>query len=157
MAVFQRTTRIDAPFRQVWDFHSTIDGLRRLTPMVVDLRVEDIRLPEDETGDILVEGTEIDLSLQPVPLAPRIHWTSVITEREEGEDEAFFTDEMQDGPMEAWRHTHSFTELGGQTVINDRVVFRTPYGNAIDTAAKVGMNAAFAYRHRRTREILGQA
>lgn len=157
MAVFQRKTRVAAPLDRVWAFHSTIEGLERLTPSWADLRVEALRVPDDEAGDTLLAGSEIDLSIRPFPMGPRQTWTSIITERAEGEDEAYFVDEMRDGPMEEWRHTHSFTAVGDETILNDRVVFRTPYGKGADRAARFGMNLAFTFRHRRTREILGQA
>ena len=157
MAVFQRQTRIAAPLERVWSFHSTIAGLERLTPSMADLRVEDIRLPEGSEGDVLVEGTEIDLSVRPVPFGARTEFTSIIVEREEGDGEAFFIDEMRGGPMAEWRHVHSFTAAGEQTLLDDHITFKTGHGDLVDEATRLGMAVGFAYRHRRTREILGQA
>lgn len=167
MGVFQRQTRIEAPLERVWAFHSTVDGLKELTPSMANLRVEDLRIPDRDVEDqlltdadgmaVLVAGTEMDLSVRPIPFGSRQRWTSVITEREAGESEAYFVDEMRDGPMPGWKHTHTFTAAGEETILNDRVVFRTPFGRPVDRIAALGMWLAFLDRHRKTREILGQA
>lgn len=157
MPVFNRRTRIDAPLEAVWEFHSTVDGLRDLTPRMASLRIVSIELPEEASGDVLVSGSELQLSVQPVPLGPRISWKSVITARSAGEDEAYFIDEMRDGPMAEWRHTHTFSRAGEETVLTDRVSYRTGFGRPGDAAVSIGLTFAFAHRHRRTREILGQA
>lgn len=162
MATFKRQTRVRAPLERVWEFHSTVDGLIHLTPRWANIRVEDLRLPEGAEGDVLVEGSEIDLSVKPFGVGPRQSWTSVITERREesigtGTGRAHFVDEMIGGPMAEWEHTHTFRAVGEETIVRDLVRYRTKLGGPLDRLGEVGMALAFRDRHRRTREILGQA
>lgn len=157
MPEFHRRTHIAAPLERVWEFHSTVDGLRDLTPRMANLRVESITLPEGSTGSVLVAGSELRLSIQPIPVGPRISWTSLVTDRSLAAEEAYFVDEMRDGPMTDWRHTHTFSRDSGETVLTDHVSYRTGLGRAVDAAMAIGLKLAFADRHRRTREILGQA
>ena len=39
-----------------------------------------------------------------------------------------FTDEMQRGAFGHWRHTHTFTEQSGGTLVTDDVDFASPHG-----------------------------
>ncbi len=159
MAFLEKTTRVPAPLDDVWAFHSTADGLVRLTPSLANLQVEDIQRPEGATGNDLVEGSELRLSVGPLPFGPRQYWTSVITERvtpEAGDGEAFFVDEMRDGPMAEWRHKHLFAAAGDETVLTDRIDFQTPLGGIADRVVRQALRAGFAYRHRKTRETFGE-
>ncbi|APE95292.1 SRPBCC family protein [Halodesulfurarchaeum formicicum] len=152
MAIFTRRSTVDAPLETVWAFHSTIDGLLELTPAVANLQVEAIRVPDG--GDVLREGSEIDLSVGPIPGGPRQRFTSVIVAREELADEAYFVDEMETGPMATWRHTHRFRRVGDRTQLIDHVEYESGYGDLVDRALQPGFALAFAYRHRKTREKL---
>jgi ligand-binding SRPBCC domain-containing protein len=161
METFERDVRVDAPLADVWEFHSTIDGLLALTPAWANLRVDGIDWPEGdgEENDLLVEGTRIHMSVQPFGVGPRQTWTSHITERVEelADGRAYFVDEMVDGPFPAWRHTHSFSADGDQTVARDRVEYRAPLGPLGALGAPAVLWPMFRFRHRRTRERLGDA
>jgi ligand-binding SRPBCC domain-containing protein len=158
MATFTHASRVDAPFENVWEFHSTGDGLVALTPGFANLRVEATRGPDGESDpDELVEGTEIDVSMRPFGVGPRQRWTSRIVERERGHEEGFFVDEMVEGPFAHWRHTHRFDAEGEGTLMQDRVEWALPGGAAGRLAAHlgiVGLEPAFRYRHRRARKLL---
>ena len=39
-----------------------------------------------------------------------------------------FTDEMQRGAFARWRHTHTFAEMAGGTLVTDDVDFASPHG-----------------------------
>ena len=155
MATFERELRVRAALADVWAFHSTIDGLRSLTPDWLNLRVEDIERPGDEPEThVLTAGTRIHASVRPFGVGPRQTWVSHITEREEGEDRAYFVDVMEAGPFPEWEHTHLFYADGDETLIRDRVEYRAPVGGVGDDLARVGLAPMFWYRHRRTRDIL---
>ncbi|MGB9965266.1 SRPBCC family protein [Halobacterium sp. CBA1126] len=155
MATFERELRVRAPLADVWAFHSTIDGLRSLTPDWLHLRVEEIDRPDDEPEThVLTEGTRIHASVQPFGVGPRQRWVSRITAREEDDDTAYFVDQMEEGPFPEWEHTHSFFADGDETLIRDRVEYRAPVGGVGDDLAVLGLGPMFWYRHRRTREIL---
>jgi len=158
MQTFERDVRVNAPLAAVWEFHSTIDGLLALTPEWANLRVDGVDWPDGEReGDVLVEGTRIHMSVQPFGVGPRQTWTSRITERVENDDHAYFVDVMEDGPFPAWRHTHSFFADGDQTVARDEVAYRAPLGGLGALGAPAVLWPMFHFRHRRTREVLGDA
>lgn len=114
-------------------------------------------LPVDVRGPVLEAGTEVDGSMKPLGVGPRLSWTSRITERESGEDRAHFADEMLEGPFAHWAHTHRFVAAEEGTVIADRVTYELPgatAGRVADRLAVVGLDPMFRFRHRRTRELL---
>ncbi|QKY19971.1 SRPBCC family protein [Halolamina sp. CBA1230] len=158
MPTYTRRTRVDAPLSAVWVFHSRVDGLEALTPGFVNLEVGEVRGPDGEPDpEVLMQGSEIEMSLRPFGVGPRQRWTSVITDREEGNGVAWFRDEMRDGPFPRWKHTHRFRADGDGTVIEDRVVYQLPlggFGKALGPLGIVGFEPMFRYRHRRTKELL---
>lgn len=155
MATFERETRVRAPLDQVWEFHSSIDGLVALTPHWMHLRVERVVGPDgEENPDVLDVGSRVRLSVRPFDVGPRQRWTSVITDREEQDGMAFFRDEMTEGPFPVWRHTHQFFGDGDETLVRDRVEYRTPFGGLADPLAPPFFAYFFDGRHRRTRELL---
>lgn len=103
MSVYDRRTTIDAPLERVWAFHSRVEGLEAVTPDWMGLCIESTIGPDGEPDpEILEAGTELSLSMQPLGVGPRQHWTSVITARERDEGVAYFRDEMHHGPFERW-------------------------------------------------------
>ena len=125
-------------------------GLRYATSMMAE------RLREKHYLDMPTEH-QIDMAMRPFGVGPRQRWTSVITDREEGDDVAWFRDVMRDGPFPRWRHTHRFRAHGDETVIEDRLVYRLPLGElgkAAGPLGVVGFEPMFRYRHRRTKELL---
>lgn len=159
MPTYRRETRIPAPISDVWEFHSTIDGLRALTPDWMHLRIESVEGPSGEADpELLVRGSRIRMSMQPFGVGPRQRWVSRIVERDpEGdavvEGSAYFVDDMLHGPFRRWRHTHSFYADGEETLLVDTVDYRLPLGplgDAVGPFAKVGFEGMFRDRHRRT-------
>ncbi|MFW5965561.1 MAG: SRPBCC family protein, partial [Halodesulfurarchaeum sp.] len=102
----------------------------------------------------LLAGSEIDLSVGPLPGVARTTWTSVIVDRQRTDTEAWFVDEMREGPMASWRHTHHFVADGDRTRLIDRIDYKTGRGRAVDLALRPILAIAFAMRQQRTREIL---
>jgi len=154
MAVYERETRVRAPFEDVWAFHSDVDGLDALTPDWTGLRIDAVTGPDGEPDpDVLVAGTRIEMSVQPFKIGPRQSWTSEITAREHGDDSAYFRDVMEDGPFPTWEHTHMFYRDGPHTLLRDTVAYETPV-RAADPFAKLGFGMMFRERHRRTRALL---
>lgn len=154
MNTYERDFRVGAALADVWAFYSTIDGLRSVTPDWMHLRVEDIERSDGEhDAHLLTEGTRVRLSLQPFGVGPRQRWTSRVVDREEGDGVAYFVDEMEDGPFPEWRHTHLVYGDGDETLVRDRVEYRTPGGGPVDAVAGLFFEPMFRYRHRQTREI----
>lgn len=158
MAVYERRTRVAAPFEDVWEFHSQISGLDALTPGWMNLEIESVTGPEGEADpDILEAGARAESSVRPFGVGPRQQWTSVITEREPGDGTAMFRDTMEGGPFAEWEHTHSFYADGDGTVIHDHVEYQLPFGplgRTLGPLAVVGLEPMFRYRHRKTKTLL---
>jgi ligand-binding SRPBCC domain-containing protein len=158
MPTFESETHVRAPFKEVWTFHSTLDGLQAITPGFMNLRVESVRGPDDEPDpELLEEGTEANLSVRPFGVGPRQGWTTAIIEREREEGAALFRDEMRDGPFKRWVHTHSFYADDGGTLVRDHVEYELPFGDLGRLAgpfAVVGFEPMFRYRHRETKRQL---
>lgn len=159
MPTYRRTTRVPAPIDEVWAFHSTIDGLRELTPDWMRLEIERVEGPDGAVNpDVLVEGSRIQMSMRPFGVGPRQRWESRIVERDPDGDapveaSARFVDEMVGGPFRTWNHTHAFHADGDETLLVDTVEYRLPFGplgDAVGPFAKVGFEGMFRDRHRRT-------
>jgi ligand-binding SRPBCC domain-containing protein len=159
MPTYRRQTRVAAPLEEVWEFYSRVSGLEALTPDFMNLRVERVIGPDGEPDpDVLDAGSRIDLSMRPFGVGPQQSWTSVVTEREAGDGSAMFRDTMEGGPFPEWDHTHRFFADGDETLVVDHVAYRLPggpLGDLVGPLGWAGFEPMFRYRHRRTRELLG--
>ena len=158
MATYRRETYVDAPFEDVWAFHSTTEGLEALTPGFMNLEVEAVTGPEGETDpEELDAGSRIDLSVQPFGIGPRRHMVSVIADREHGDGAGMFQDTMESGPFAEWEHTHQFFSDGDGTRLVDHVRYDFPggaLGRAVSPLGRIGLEPMFRGRHRTTKELL---
>jgi ligand-binding SRPBCC domain-containing protein len=161
MPVYERETVVDAPFADVWDFHSRVTGLEDLTPDWMHLRVESIVGPDgaqfDDRQAVLVEGSKIHSTVRPLGVAPAQRWTSVIVDREESEGRGLFRDEMAEGPFPHWLHTHTIEAVDGGTRVHDHVEYELPLGalgRAVAPLGFIGFAPMFRHRHRETKRLL---
>ncbi|WP_158057275.1 SRPBCC family protein [Halorussus halophilus] len=156
MPTYQRHVWVDAPLDEVWEFHSRVEGLEALTPSWMNLRVETVYGPDGERDpELLEEGAEAHMSLQPFGVGPRQSWVSHVTKREREDDHAVFEDEMADGPFPSWTHTHRFYAEDGGTVVWDTVEYELPLvGGKLGSLGWVGFEPMFRERHKRTKRIL---
>ncbi len=164
MPTYRRTTRIPAPIADVWAFHSTIDGLRELTPEWMNMRIASVEGPNGEPDpEVLSTGSRIRMSVAPFGIVPRQRWVSRIVERDPDEHapvegSAYFIDDMLGGPFRRWKHTHAFYADGDETHLVDTVEYRLPFGvlgEAAGPFAKIGFEGMFRDRHRRTATRFG--
>lgn len=158
MATYRRETHVDAPFEDVWAFHSTTAGLEALTPGFMNLRVESVVGPDgDADPEELDAGSRIELSVRPLGIGPRQRVVSVIAAREYGDGAGMFRDIMESGPFAEWEHTHRFFADGDGTRLVDHVRYDLPggaLGRAVSPFGRIGLEPMFRGRHRTTKEIL---
>ena len=158
MATYRRETYVDAPFEDVWAFHSTTDGLEALTPDFMHLVVESVTGPEGAPDpDELEAGSRIELSIRPFGVGPRRRMVSVITERTLDGGAGMFRDVMESGPFAEWEHTHRFFADGSGTRLVDHVAYRLPggtLGRAASPFGRIGLDPMFRGRHRTTKRLL---
>ncbi|ELZ09963.1 cyclase [Halovivax asiaticus JCM 14624] len=158
MPTYQTSSVIDAPFDRVWAFYDDAEGLEVLTPDWLGLARPTIVGPDGEPEpDAFRPGTKIRLELKPLGLSglPGSEWVVEIVEREVDDDRARFVDEqvIGRGPFRSWRHTHRFVNLGGETLLVDRIDYRLPRAGDLALATPA-LAALLWYRHRRTRQLL---
>jgi ligand-binding SRPBCC domain-containing protein len=147
MPTYERSVRVEAPFAEVWDFHSTEEGLVALTPGWMNIRIDAVRGPDgDPDPDVLEAGSVVESSVRPFGVGPRQAWVSDIVAREHEGGSAYFRDVMSDGPFREWTHTHMFYADDGATVVRDRVEYALPFGalgDAVGPLARVGLEPMF--------------
>ncbi|MCL7747141.1 SRPBCC family protein [Halalkalibacter alkaliphilus] len=108
---FTYKTVIDAPIEAVWTFFSTAENLAKITSFP---RVTILSNPET------VEGNTIKMKLHFAGLY--VNWTSKVTYVQA--PNCFIDKGVKlPFPITEWRHTHSFTENGSRTIMEDIVMF----------------------------------
>lgn len=158
METYERSTRVDAPFEDVWAFHATERGLLGLTPDWLHMQIGSVHGPDGTPDpDVLEEGSVLRVSVRPVGVGPRQEWVSEIVARERSGGSAYFRDVMREGPFREWTHTHLFYADGSETVARDVVEYELPLGTVgkrLGPLAVLGLEPMFRYRHRQLRRRL---
>lgn len=158
MSVYRRETWIDAPFDDVWAFHSTTDGLEALTPAFMRLEIERVTGPDGAPDpEELLAGSRIEMSVRPFGVGPRQRIVSRINDRTLGDGSGSFCDVMESGPFAEWEHTHQFFADDDRTRLVDRIEYSLPggpLGRAVSPLGRIGFEPMFRDRHRRTKRLL---
>jgi ligand-binding SRPBCC domain-containing protein len=173
MHIFQSEQWLPLPIELVFAFFANPTNLPHLMPAWQQARIEKtsfVRPPPSPhpTGGFSPlaagEGTRLTFNFRPFPLSPvRLRW--------EAEIDTFawnhhFSDTQLRGPFAHWHHTHTVTSetrpvesgtpLAG-TLLRDEVHYQLPLGKLGDLAHPLvvqQLRRTFAYRQRRTRELL---
>jgi len=136
MASFHAEQWVPYPIEQVFAFFSDPVNLPRILPPAQRARIDQVRLvaPQDGPGNDGIGGagvgTEIEISLCPVPFLPvRAKWVARITGFARNQ---FFVDEQIRGPFKSWKHRHEFESLEQArlpgTMLRDIVEFEAGFG-----------------------------
>ena len=115
--VLERSQVVSAPVDEVFRFFEDPRNLAKITPPWVSfevLQIEALPLRSDITNAYRIHWLGIPL-----------RWCSLIVEYEPGRR---FVDVQTSGPYRYWRHEHAFEDLGGSTMVRDRVEYEMPYG-----------------------------
>ncbi len=117
--VVERTTRIERPVDEVWQWHTRPGALERLVPPWEEARVLE-RTGGIENGARVV----MEVKLGPVPL----RWVAVHRDVVTGRG---FVDVQEEGPFTSWVHEHDMTADGaGATLLSDCITCVPPLGGA---------------------------
>ena len=117
MFVIERQQWVPAPLPQTFEFFSNAENLGLLTPPWLGFRIV---TPKPIS---MATGTLIDYRIKLFGLPMR--WRTGITDWTPG---VRFSDVQLRGPYQKWEHTHSFTAMGGGTLITDRVEYHLRFG-----------------------------
>lgn len=150
MHLLERTTLIKAPREDVFAFFQDAKNLARITPPWLRLTIEAMDEPP------MRQGFRIEHTLR--WLVVRMRWDAVIKEYE---PPRYFVDEQENGPYKYWRHTHTFEEADGGTLLRDSVQYELPFGILGLVTQKLvvarQLQSIFDYRNRQIRKIFAMA
>lgn len=140
---------VPKPVEEVFPFFSDEKNLEILTPPWLNFHVLGKNTPE------ITQKTEIDYRLKIHGLP--VHWRSQIINWEINRG---FTDIQIKGPYSQWEHTHRFVPMKGGTLIEDRILYRTPGGPPLQPFIGPWVNrdveSIFNYRKKKIKELFGQ-
>lgn len=136
---------VNAPVEAVADFHKSSSSLKAITPLPFLMRVHraPARLEEGDTMSFTMWAGAVP-----------INWVARI----EDVSPHGFVDTQLIGPFKSWQHRHTFRPRdAGATEIIDEVEAELrlhPWWGAIGGGMWAGLPMLFAYREKRTRQIL---
>lgn len=146
--VLEQEQFIPRPRAEVFAFFADAFNLERITPGFLGFRILTPAPIEMAAGTII----EYRIGLYGLPM----RWRTRI---DQFEPEARFVDVQEKGPYRRWRHTHTFEEVEGGTLMRDRVEYEIPLG-PLGTLARAlfvrrSLERIFAHRRAVIAEIFG--
>lgn len=108
---------VPASPQEVWDFFSSEKNLEKITPPLLNFKVEKMSTPEIQQGSLI----DYRLKIHGVPA----HWQTRIAT---WAPPNHFVDEQLKGPYSKWHHLHEFEKLGAGVLLRDTVNWRLPMG-----------------------------
>lgn len=144
--IVESRTWLPKPRPEVFAFFADPANLARVTPPALGLRLID-------PPSAMAAGTTFDLRLR--WLGVPLRWRTFVREW----DPPFrFLDVQVRGPYARWEHRHIFLAEAGGTAVEDRVVYRLPFGPLGQLAHALvvhrQLRALWRYRRRRISELL---
>ena len=152
MAIYQfyAEQKIPAGLDQVWDFISSPENLKEITPDYMGFDITTEHLAEKMYPGMIITYKVIPL------MGIRMNWVTEITHVKEKE---YFVDEQRSGPYKIWHHEHKIFPIAGGTLMTDLVTYQPPMGflgsiaNALTIRKKI--QEIFDYRKEAVIKIFG--
>ena len=121
MALYQlhKETELAASVEEVWDFISSPENLKEITPDYMGFEIRTPGLPEK-----IYPGLLISYEVRPV-LGIKMHWLTEITQVSAPH---YFVDEQRAGPYALWHHEHFLQATDRGVRMKDLVSYRPPGG-----------------------------
>jgi ligand-binding SRPBCC domain-containing protein len=114
---FKTVQRIPISLEQAWDFFSSPENLKEITPSNLGFNII-----SKYHGKRMYQGQVIEYKVSPVLGIP-LYWMTEITHVE---DQRFFVDEQRFGPYSLWHHQHHFKAVEGGVEMTDIVHYKLP-------------------------------
>ena len=149
MPILEFKIEIDAPLQKVWEFHSTLDGLKKVTPAGTKIEILDYNPP-------LKIGSRFTLVIKRfgIPIKWEVEYVSF------DPPNGFIDQQVTgSGPFKSWRHEHRFIAISeNKTLLHDYIAYEAPFlflGKIAEALfLKNDLVKMFAYRHKITKELL---
>jgi Uncharacterized conserved protein len=109
---------ISAPIEKVWDFFSSPENLKTITPQHLGFQIL-----SKKYGDKMYPGELIEYTVKPLLGIP-LYWMTEITEVKPMK---YFIDEQRYGPYSFWHHQHHFKETNEGIEMTDIVHYKIPF------------------------------
>lgn len=140
-SLFTKTSHLDAPVQDVFEWHERTGALERLIPPWDPLDIV-FKSPGIDRGS----RTVMKIPAHPLPL--KLTWTAEHTLYQKNR---CFQDRQLSGPFKHWVHTHTFTPNGPACTMEDRIEYELPFyllGPLIgNRAIRQKLERIFRYRH----------
>ena len=114
---FSREQLLHANIDEVWDFISSPENLKEITPDHMGFDIISENLP-----DKMYPGMIISYEVRPFPWYST-KWVTEITQVREKE---FFIDEQKIGPYNLWHHQHLLEEVEDGIIMKDLITYQPP-------------------------------
>ena len=121
MAFYQlhKSQKVKASVDEVWDFISSPQNLKEITPDHMGFDIISENLP-----DKMYPGMIICYLVKPLPIM-KTKWVTEITQVE---DQKYFVDEQRIGPYAMWHHQHFIEPIEGGVIMRDIITYSPPFG-----------------------------
>jgi ligand-binding SRPBCC domain-containing protein len=110
---------VNASIEEVWDFISSPQNLKKITPQNMGFDIRTPNLP-----DKIYEGMIVSYTVRPLLGIP----TTWVTEITHIRDKSYFVDEQRIGPYKLWHHQHIIVPVENGVLMKDIVSYQPPFG-----------------------------
>ena len=121
MGFYQKKSEIEvnASLEEVWEFISSPENLKEITPDYMGFDITSKDLPEKMHAGMIIRYV-----VKPM-LGIKTTWVTEITQVEK---RRFFVDEQRVGPYKIWHHQHHIEAIEGGVLMKDIVSYKPPFG-----------------------------
>lgn len=149
MAIYQLHKEIELPasLEEVWDFISSPENLKEITPDYMGFVISTPNLPKK-----IYPGLMISYKVSPL-LGIKMNWLTEITQVKEP---YFFVDEQRAGPYALWHHEHRLSPTDKGVLMTDLITYRPPGGPLGDLARRMFIRKQLEGIFRYREEALGK-
>lgn len=149
MAIYQLYEEIELPasLEEVWDFISSPENLKEITPDYMGFVISTPNLPKK-----IYPGLMISYKVSPL-LGLKMNWLTEITQVKEPH---YFVDEQRAGPYALWHHEHRLSPTDKGVLMTDLVTYRPPGGPLGDLARRMFIRKQLEGIFRYREEALGK-
>lgn len=117
MTTIKLTTTIKAPINKVFDLARNIDIHKLSTSKSKETAIDEVVSGLINKGETVTwRGKHFGIYLTHKSIIPEMQIPT------------YFVDEMLEGRFKKFKHTHTFQEINGGTIMTDKIEYETPFG-----------------------------